>query len=68
MFHFLAYVTLRMKPYVCADIRNYIYKIVHMTHCTRCGTLVKDSHHIRACFVRGDCICFTCYHRNRWPT
>lgn len=62
---FLAWLTVRR--YICEDIRRHISNMISTCRCRRCGNDTNTRRRIRACFVDGECLCFTCYHRARWP-
>jgi len=52
---------------LCADLRWYVYHVFHQTMCNRCGVVVETSRRVSMCFVRSEVMCFTCWHRARWP-
>ena len=50
------------------DVRRYIFQLMHPENaCAYCGALTDTKTHVFACFLRGRRLCFTCWHRARWP-
>ena len=52
---------------VYEDARRHIYSYVQTGTCQRCGAVIEIRGRVLACYVRGERLCFTCYHRVRWP-
>ena len=67
---FLYWTTSASTPWwLCEDVRRSIvthYKF-DFKYCGRCHKETENSKHINVCFVRGERLCFNCYHKNRWP-
>lgn len=64
-FVFLAWVTIRDS--LCEDLRRHISSLTHTCHCRRCGAVTDTRRRTVACFIDGERLCFTCYHKSRWP-
>ena len=60
-------VILRKHSLLCDDLCLHILEFVTTRRCARCGCVTETAHHVHACFVGGQRLCFTCHHRARWP-
>ena len=56
-------------PYhLSEDLRRHLaYIYLECLFCSRCGCLVESSKRAIFCIVRSERLCFTCYHKARWP-
>ena len=59
--------TIDNKWYLCKDIRQHIWDMSNKLHCHNCQKILPTDNHIAICFVRNKNLCFTCWHKKRWP-
>jgi hypothetical protein len=66
---FLHWSTLRAPPpfSLCQDLHALLYHTYHSSLCQRCGRVTNTRKRVAMCFVRDERMCFTCYHRSKWP-
>ena len=68
MLVFLDAVAAGQPVWLCEDLRRHIHALSKVTCCRSCGVVVSTgSGRIRMCFVRDGVLCFSCWHRLRWP-
>ena len=58
---------LAADPRLCEDVCRIIVSFVYKCTCVRCGAATEALGVNRTCFVRGNRLCFACYHRAAWP-
>lgn len=70
MIAFMHAVTAGSPVYLCEDLRRHIVDVSEQRHCRRCRCVVskgKGRDRVHMCFTRDGLLCFTCWHKLRWP-
>jgi len=57
------------KDLLYEDVRRHIFHFAKIpcTQCACCGAPTESKTRMFACFLRGTRLCFTCWHRAKWP-
>ena len=68
---FLHGVTVGQPLWLCEDVRRCIHAFEDCASCRLCGRIVEHkrgpTRRVQLCFTRDGLLCFTCWHRLRWP-
>lgn len=69
---FLHWVTVASTPFaLCEDLRRHVTLLYDddavRCRCQRCGVCIETRRRVCMCLLRDERLCFTCYHRARWP-
>lgn len=67
MLYFLHHISTN-PPELCEDVRHLIHDWCHTTTCKRCSKVIGTTNGVfRMCVVGNQRLCFTCYHRLKYP-
>ena len=59
--------TIDNQWYLCKDIRQHIWDMSTKIYCHNCQKILPTDGNISICFIRNKNLCFTCWHKKRWP-